>query len=60
MLEKIQPQETLTIYQRTNLEKKSSGKKKKSCVCPVNIFTVPGDVFSKSYQTSHKTGKLKK
>lgn len=29
MLEKIQPQETLTIYQRTNLEKKSSGKKKK-------------------------------
>lgn len=32
MLEKIQPQETLTIYQRTNLEKKSSGKKKKLCL----------------------------
>lgn len=29
MLEKIQPQETLTIYQRTNLEKKRSGEKKK-------------------------------
>lgn len=60
MLEKIQPQETLTSYQRTNLEKKGQGEKKKSCVCPVSIFIVLGDVFSKSYQTSHKTGKLKK